>query len=88
MKLNRFGYLAAGLVLGITMSGPVAHAAETVLNVWPSTQKFYLDGQAIQLEAYGINVSRMAQTAGMKYINGTNTVTYFGAVLFCLDKGE
>jgi hypothetical protein len=37
------------------MSGPVAHAAETVLNVWPSTQKFYLDGQAIQLEAYGIN---------------------------------
>lgn len=55
MKLKRFGYLAAGLVLGITMSGPVAHAAEKVLNVWPSTQKFYLDGQAIQLEAYGIN---------------------------------
>ena len=55
MKLNRFGYLAAGLVLGITMSGPVAYAAETVLNVWPSTQKFYLDGQAIKLEAYGIN---------------------------------
>ena len=55
MKLKRFGYLAAGLVLGITMSGPVAHAAETVLNVWPSAQKFYLDGQSIQLEAYGIN---------------------------------
>ena len=55
MKLNRFGYLAAGLVLGITMSDPVAYAAETVLNVWPSTQKFYLDGQAIKLEAYGIN---------------------------------
>lgn len=35
------------------------------------------------LEAYGINVSRMAQAAGMKYINGANTVTYFGAVLFC-----
>ena len=34
------------------------------------------------LEAYGINVSRMAQTAGMRYINGTNTVTYFGVVLF------
>ena len=55
MKLKRFGYLAAGLVLGITMSGPVAHAAEAVLNVWPSTQKFYLNGQSIQLEAYGIN---------------------------------
>lgn len=39
------------------------------------------------LEAYGINVSRLAATAGMKYINGQNTVTYFGAVLFSL-KGD
>lgn len=39
------------------------------------------------LEAYGINVSRMAAAAGMKYINGQNTVTYFGAVLFG-EKGE
>lgn len=36
------------------------------------------------LEAYCINVSRMANSAGMKYINGQNTVTYFGAVLFNL----
>jgi len=35
------------------------------------------------LEAYGINVSLLAKAAGMKYINGQNTVTYFGAVLFC-----
>ena len=34
------------------------------------------------LEAYGIHVSRLAAAAGMKYINGANTVTYFGAVLF------
>ena len=33
------------------------------------------------LEAYGINVSVLAPQAGMKYINGANTVTYFGAVL-------
>ena len=33
------------------------------------------------LEAYGINVSRLAAACGMKYINGQNTVTYFGAVL-------
>lgn len=37
------------------------------------------------LEAYGVNVSRLASVAGMKYINGQNTVTYFGAVLFSLD---
>lgn len=34
------------------------------------------------LEAYGINVSRLSEAAGMKYINGQDTVTYFGAVLF------
>ena len=34
------------------------------------------------LESYGINVSRLAAAADMKYINGQNTVTYFGAVLF------
>lgn len=37
------------------------------------------------LEAYGINVSELARAAGMKYINGQNTVTYFGAVLFSVD---
>ena len=34
------------------------------------------------LEAYGVNVSRLAALAGMKYINGQNTVTYFSGVLF------
>lgn len=36
------------------------------------------------LEAYGVNVSRLAAAAGMKYINGQNTVTYFGAIFFNL----
>lgn len=36
------------------------------------------------LEAYGVHVSKLAEAAGMRYINGTNTVTYFGAVLFSL----
>ena len=34
------------------------------------------------LETYGVNVSKLAVAAGMKYINGQDTVTYFGAVLF------
>lgn len=33
------------------------------------------------LEAYGINVSVLAPMAGMKYVNGPDTVTFFGAVL-------
>lgn len=36
------------------------------------------------LEAYGVNVSRLAAEAGMKYINGQDTVTYFGAIFFNL----
>lgn len=34
------------------------------------------------LEAYGVDVYKLAQLAGLQYINGQNTVTYFGAVLF------
>lgn len=34
------------------------------------------------LEAYGIDVSQLAKACGMNYINGINTVTYFGAFLF------
>lgn len=34
------------------------------------------------LEAYGVDVTQLAKAAGMGYINGTNTVTYFGVVLF------
>jgi predicted metal-binding protein len=37
------------------------------------------------LEAYGFNVSELAKSAGMRYINGQNTITYFGAILFSLD---
>lgn len=34
------------------------------------------------LEAYCMNVSKLAEKCGMKYINGQNTVTYFSAILF------
>ena len=34
------------------------------------------------LETYGIAVSQLAESCGMKYINGQNTVTYFGGVFF------
>lgn len=42
----------------------------------------YPDLALPSLEAYGVNVSLLAKASGMKYINGENTVTYFGAVLF------
>lgn len=35
------------------------------------------------LEGYGFIVSKLASQAGIRYHNGANTVTYFGALLFC-----
>lgn len=34
------------------------------------------------LEAYGIFVSETARAAGLRYINGVNTITYFGLLLY------
>lgn len=34
------------------------------------------------LESYGINVSKLALACNMNYINGKNTVTYFGGVFY------
>ncbi|NLF79678.1 MAG: DUF2284 domain-containing protein [Clostridia bacterium] len=42
----------------------------------------YPDRAMSSLEAYGVSVSDLAMISGMKYINGTNTVTYFGALFF------
>lgn len=40
------------------------------------------DKALASLESYGMNVSKLAGACGMKYINGQNTVTYFGGVLY------
>jgi len=36
----------------------------------------------VSLEAYGIAVSELSEVCGMKYINGQNTVTYFGVFFY------
>lgn len=40
------------------------------------------DKAVASLEAYGIYVSKLAELCNMNYINGQNTVTYFGAYFF------
>jgi len=40
------------------------------------------------LESYGVNVHDTAENVGLPYINGANTVTYFGAVLYEEKKWE
>ncbi len=34
------------------------------------------------IESYGVEVNRLAATAGINYINGANTVTYFGCIAY------
>ena len=40
------------------------------------------DRAMASLETYGVAVSELAESCGMKYINGQNTVTYFGAFFY------
>ncbi len=36
----------------------------------------------VSLEAYGVDVYTTAQNAGLRYVHGPNTVTYFGMILY------
>lgn len=49
---------------------------------YPHAPCRYPDRLHHALEGYGLNVSQLASMAGMQYMGGPNTVTYFGAVLF------
>lgn len=40
------------------------------------------DRALASLEAYGVDVYLTASNAGLRYTNGTNTITYFGMLLF------
>lgn len=42
----------------------------------------YPENAMPSLESCGVNVYNTAKAAGLKYINGQNTVTYFGMVLW------
>ena len=35
----------------------------------------------VSLEAAGVDVVELAKKSGLKYLNGSNTVTYFGLML-------
>ena len=46
--------IASGIVLGVAIVGPAAQAVE-ILAAQRSTQKIYVDGQQVQMEAYSIS---------------------------------
>ena len=49
---------------------------------WPDAPCRFPDKCLHSIEGYGLTVSALASSAGMRYFNGPNTVTFFGAVLY------
>ncbi|MBE6038438.1 MAG: DUF2284 domain-containing protein [Anaerofustis stercorihominis] len=49
---------------------------------YPDSECRFPDKMHHALEGYGLWVSELASLAGIKYNNGENTVTYFGALLY------
>ncbi|MCR4843001.1 MAG: DUF2284 domain-containing protein [Eubacterium sp.] len=74
--------------------GVVQHLKGDVLNLskdgcgicetcsYPDSPCRFPDKLAPAIESYGVEVNRLAAATGVNYINGANTVTYFGCVLF------
>ncbi|MBD5161203.1 MAG: hypothetical protein HDT14_04140 [Oscillibacter sp.] len=81
-KMKNAALVFVGILVGITLSGPVAQAAAGLM-ANPSSQKFYLDDQKISLQAYEINGSNYVKLRdigeavdfGVAYDAATNTVT-------------
>jgi len=74
--------LTAGVLIGASMVGPMASAAEEYLQARRSTQDFFVDGQRVELEAYAIegnnyvklrDVGRLVDF-GVDYDAATNSV--------------
>lgn len=47
--------LLTGMLVGLALAPTAAHAVNQYLTATPSTQTFYVNGQQVELEAYGIN---------------------------------
>lgn len=50
---------------------------------WPDAPCRFPDKLHHSIEGYGFQINQLAKQAGIQYNNGKNTVTYFGALLFC-----
>ena len=49
---------------------------------WPDAPCRFPDTLYPSIESYCVEVNRLASTAGIHYINGENTVTYFGCIMY------
>ena len=71
--------ITAGILIGTLAAGPAAHAAESFLQAYPSSHRFFLDGQQVQMEAYTINGNNYVKLADVGKVLDFN-VYWDGAV--------
>ena len=71
--------IAAGIMLGAAIAGPAAQAAE-MFAAQRSTQKIYVDGQQVQMEAYSINGANFVKLRDIGKKVGFN-VTWDGSAV-------
>ena len=82
LRRKEIALVTAGILAGITVSGPAAQAAAGLV-ANPSSQRFYVNEQRVNLEAYeigGSNYVRLRDIGqavgfGVTYDAATNTVT-------------
>ncbi len=56
--------LATGVLIGVSMAGPIASAAGEYLQAAPSAQRFFVDGRSAELEAYAIGANEQTWQNG------------------------
>lgn len=66
------------MALGAALASPAANAAQAVLSALPSTQRFFVDGAAVQMEAYSINGNNYVKVRDLGKAVGFN-VSYDAA---------
>lgn len=49
---------------------------------YPDAPCRFPDSLHPSIESYGVMVNKLAAVGGINYINGTNTVTYFGCIIY------
>lgn len=71
--------VAAGILIGMSLALPTAHAAEEFFRAVRSSHEFFLDGEKIEMEAYLINGNNYVKLADIGKMVGFN-VYWDGAV--------
>lgn len=73
MKMNKsLALVSAGILVGMSLAFPTAHAVEELLTAVRSSHQFFLDGERVEMEAYVINGNNYVKLADVGRMVGFN----------------